>query len=425
MKAGVYARYSSDNQRDESIDAQLRAIEEYAKSNSIEIVKIYVDRAKSATTSKRPEFQHMIKDSALGIFDTIIVHKLDRFSRDRYDSAVYKQKLKQNGIKLISVVEKLDGSPESLILESVIEGMAQYYSANLSREVMKGLKETAYQSKHAGGCPPLGYELNEDKTYRMNPNEAKAVKRIFEMYVDGYTNREIIEEVNLMGVRTKSNKSFSKNSISSILKNEKYTGVYIFNRTFKKDPNGKRNTNKSKPEDEIIRIEGGMPAIIDKETYQKAQQLMKSRNKGNGANKATVNYLLSGLIKCGECGYGMYGNKRTNTRGNEYISYRCGGRNKKHICDNYEIRKEYIEEFVLTELERKILNDRNIPVLVKKLNEYLTNKNNTIKDETELYQQELETVEKQINNIVSAISSGLAYSSLTEKLSELEEKRIS
>lgn len=151
MIAALYVRYSSENQRDESIDAQIRAGEDYAKKNNIKIVKIYVDRAKSATSDKRPEFQKMIKDSALGLFNTVIVHKLDRFSRDKYDSAIYKRKLKANGIKLISIVENLDGSPESLILESVIEGMAQYYSANLAREVMKGLKETAYQCKHTGG----------------------------------------------------------------------------------------------------------------------------------------------------------------------------------------------------------------------------------------------------------------------------------
>lgn len=139
-KAVVYARFSSENQRDESIDAQVRAIKEYCEKNNIQIIKVFADRAKSATSANRPEFQEMIKfceNDTTGI-SMVIVHKLDRFSRDKYDSAMYKQKLKLKGIRVVSVLENLDNSPESLILESVIEGMAQYYSANLAREVAKG-----------------------------------------------------------------------------------------------------------------------------------------------------------------------------------------------------------------------------------------------------------------------------------------------
>ena len=186
IKTGViYARFSSDNQRDESIDAQIRACKEYAERSEIELVDIiYTDRAKSATSDRRPEFQQMIKDAEKGKFDCIIVHKLDRFSRNKYDSAMYKSKLKKYGVQLISVTEKLDGSPESIILESVIEGMAEYYSANLGREVRKGMKETALQAKHTGGMPPLGYDVGTDKKYKINPQEAVVVREIFHKYLD-------------------------------------------------------------------------------------------------------------------------------------------------------------------------------------------------------------------------------------------------
>ena len=132
QQAAVYARFSSDNQREESIDAQLRACEDYAKRNNLVIVKQYIDRAKSATSDKRPEFQQMIQDSGRKAFEVLIVHKLDRFSRDRYDSARYKRQLKKNGIRLVSSLENLDGSPESIMMESVLEGMAEYYSKNLA-----------------------------------------------------------------------------------------------------------------------------------------------------------------------------------------------------------------------------------------------------------------------------------------------------
>ena len=183
IPAAAYARYSSDNQREESIEAQLRAIREYAARSGYEIINEYVDEARSATTDNRPAFQQMIADADQ--FKAIIVHKLDRFSRDRYNSAIYRRQLKKKGVSLVSVLDNLDGSPESIILESVLEGMAEYYSRNLAREVMKGLRETAYKCKHTGGIPPLGYDVLPDKSYTINDREAEEVRLIFKMYAAG------------------------------------------------------------------------------------------------------------------------------------------------------------------------------------------------------------------------------------------------
>ena len=203
MKAAIYARYSSDNQRDESIDAQVRAINEYANKSEITVVSIYIDEARSATSDNRPNFLKMMKDSEMRLFDLVLVHKLDRFSRNRYDSAFYKNLLKTNGVRVVSVLEQLDDSPESIILESVLEGMSEYFSKNLSREVMKGMKETALQCRHTGGIPPLGYDVNPDKTFSINTFEAKAVQLIFGMYAAGDGYSKIIDELNRLGYRTK------------------------------------------------------------------------------------------------------------------------------------------------------------------------------------------------------------------------------
>ncbi|MFI3327509.1 MAG: recombinase family protein, partial [Clostridia bacterium] len=179
-RAVLYARFSSDNQREESIDAQLRALEEFCKRNSTVIIEKYCDHAKSATTDDRPEFLRMIADSKQRNFDFVIVHKLDRFSRNRYDSAFYRRELKKNGVDLMSVLEQLDDSPESIILESVLEGMSEYYSKNLSREVMKGMKESALKCRHVGGRPPFGYKVNpETKQYEINEDEIEGVQFIF------------------------------------------------------------------------------------------------------------------------------------------------------------------------------------------------------------------------------------------------------
>ena len=158
-KVALYARFSSDNQRSESIDAQLRAMKAYCEQHKFVVVNTYIDEAKSATTDRRPAFQQMINDSSTHSFNILLVHKLDRFARNRYDSAVYKRELKKNGVTVFSVLENLDDSPESIMMEAVLEGMAEYYSQNLARETMKGLRENALQCKHTGGIPPLGLIL--------------------------------------------------------------------------------------------------------------------------------------------------------------------------------------------------------------------------------------------------------------------------
>ena len=426
IKAVQYARFSSENQRDESIDAQLRANAEYAERNNIQIVKTFVDRARSATSDKRPQFQEMIKycESDNTGISMVIVHKLDRFSRDKYDSAMYKQKLKVKGIRVVSVLENLDNSPESLILESVIEGMAQYYSANLAREVAKGQKENALKALHNGGDAPLGYDVAFDKTYLVNEDEAQAVKIIFDMYVNGYSYSNIIDKLNDLGYKTKRGNKFGKNSLHGILSNEKYTGVYVFNKTQRKGVNGKRNGHKQKSEDEIIKVEGGMPQIIDKDVFIKAQEMMQKRKKSPGAHKATTLYLLTGLIRCGECGHAMQGNKRKDKYGNDYISYRCGCRKQKRDCNNKEIKRDYLEEFILTELEKHVLNDNAIPVLSNQLNERLKAKSNDNHEMLNNLRNKLEKVNKEIENILTAIMSGIINSMLKDKLDELEQVKL-
>lgn len=354
----------------------------------------------------------------------VIVHKLDRFSRDKYDSAMYKQKLKLKGIRVVSVLENLDNSPESLILESVIEGMAQYYSANLAREVAKGQKENALKAKHNGGDAPLGYDVSFDKSYIINQEEASCVKLIFDMYIKGYSYSNIIDKLNDLGYKTKRGNKFGKNSLYGILSNEKYTGVYVFNKTQRKGVNGKRNGHKQKSDEEIIKVDGGMPQIKSKEVFEEAQLMMNKRKKAPGSHKATTQYLLTGIIKCGECGYSMQGNKRKDKYNNDYISYRCGCRKQKRDCKNREIKRDLLEDFILKELEDKVLSDDKIPFIAKELNNKL--QNNKVENE-ELLQNislKLDKTNKEIENILNAIMSGIINDTLKNKLNELENTKL-
>jgi len=425
LRAAAYVRFSSDNQRDESIDAQIRAIKAYAEHKGYDVVKIYADRAKSATTDRRPEFQQMIQESSQGIFDAVIVHKLDRFSRDKYDSTTYKRKLKKNGIKLLSVLENLDGSPESIILESLLEGLAEYYSANLGREVMKGMTENAYQCKHTGGIPPLGYDIDPvTKKYVLNEAEAKVVRQIFSQYLDGYGYRRMITVLNQKGYKTKRGNTFGKKSIHELLRNEKYSGTYVFNRSASKDAFGVRNGHQDKDDDSIIRIEGGVPAIISKEDFQKAQAKMATNKRQPGFYKAKDIYLLSGLIFCGECGHALQGNHRPAYKNRpKYITYRCGTRDRTKQCDNKEIRREYVEMYVLHQLEQQLFNDKAIPHLVKLLNEYQSKSNIGINNELTEMGIKLKEIQNQINNIIKAIENGFFQESFKTRMIELEQEK--
>ena len=208
INAVAYARFSTDMQREESIEAQVRAIEEYCSKNGYNLIKVFADRGISGTKDNRPEFQKMIDECKqpdnIRKFDVVIVHKLDRFARNRFDSAIYKKVLKENNIKLYSVLENLNDSPESVILESVLDGMSEYYSLNLAREVQKGKCENAYKCKFNGGYTPLGYDINpQTHEYVINEKEAKTIKKIFNLYINGHSLIDITIFLNKNGYKTK------------------------------------------------------------------------------------------------------------------------------------------------------------------------------------------------------------------------------
>lgn len=360
MKVAAYARFSSDNQRQESIDAQIRAIKLFCDKNGYDIVRIYQDEAMSATTDKRDQFIQMIKDSKHGVFQGVIVHKLDRFARNRYDSAFYKRELKHNGVRIVSVLEQLDDSPESVILESVLEGMAEYYSLNLAREVRKGMNENALKALHNGGVPPLGFDVNQDKTYALNPAEAQSVRMIFEMYANGYGYGTIAQTLNDQGFKTKLNKPFGKNSIFDILRNEKYIGTYVFNKRLSK----KSGNRVYKSDSEITRIEGALPQIIPDELWNRVQSKLDENRKPR--MNATRIYLLTGKLECGYCGSAYVGGSYFRGRDKEtkYYVYACNERQRKTgQCSNKAIRADLLEDYVLDMIKNEILGNDQIDKL--------------------------------------------------------------
>ena len=229
MKAIAYARYSSNNQREESIDAQFRAIREYCDKNNIVLVETFADEAMTGKNDDREDFQNMIKAVMKGRIkvDSILVHKFNRFARNKIDSAIHKKRLKDIGVRVISVSQPIDDSPEGALLESLIEAMDEYYSANLAAEVRKGLRENALKGKHAGGQVLFGYDLDKDGYYVPNEN-ASVVKRIFEEFAGEHSKGGIIKRLNEEGFKNQRGKTFNVRTIYDILRNEKYIGNFIY-----------------------------------------------------------------------------------------------------------------------------------------------------------------------------------------------------
>ena len=423
--AVAYCRYSSDLQREESIEAQVRAITEYADKHGYVLRKIYADRGVSGTTDNRPQFQAMIEDVKKNRPDAVICHKYDRFARNRADSAIYRRELEKHGTRLISVLENFDDSPESIILQSVIEGYNEYYSKNLRREVMKGLKENAHSCRHTGGTPCLGYDVDKNtKRLIINHWESEAVKLIFKRYLEGEGYTSIINELNSKGYKTKRDAAFGKNSLYEILRNEKYTGTYIYNVSASKNSEGKFNRHKSKPDDEIIRIPGGVPQIISIEDFKKAQEIMKLRQRKTAGFKAKQDYLLSGRIICGECNSSYAGNSRKPSPSHpQYVSYRCTRKNGKVKCGNREIQRDLIESIVQKKLANKIFDECLLPEILSNYNEYAASKNTDLIASITATETKLSEINKGISNIVNIIMQ-TGSAALSDKLKELENNKV-
>lgn len=424
-RAVIYARFSSHNQRDESIDAQVRACREYAKRKGLQIIEIYADRAKSGTNAEREEFQRMIKDSKDKKFCYVIVHKLDRFSRNIYQSLHCEHKLNANGVSILSVVENFDNSPESALVKTVALGVADYFSKNLAREVRKGQKETALQHKHLGGTPPLGLDVDpETQQYVINEKEAEIVRIIFEKYAEGTGYNQILTYLNSMGYRTKRGNQFGKNSLYSILENEKYVGTYVFNKRLEKNVAGKRNPT-VRPREEWIIAEDVIPAIIDQRTFDIVQAKMSENKCKAGQYTAKEIYLLSGLIFCGECGRSMCGNVRTNgRRSGNYASYRCSGRHNKRGCHNKEIRRDYIDNYVLDELYNRLFSKVSLKNLTEMLNDYNAMMSSRSDSEINAIKTQIQDIDRKIGNLLELVSEGgVKIDTIGGKLKELEAQR--
>lgn len=351
QRAVIYARFSSDMQREESIDAQVRACKAYAKNKGYIVVDTYADEAKSGRdVTKRDAYNQMLADAMEDKFDVIIFHKIDRNSRNELNYFTFKDKLEKLGIRYEYAAQPIDAlSPEGQMMETMMVGMAAYYSRNLAKETKKGLNENAYKALFNGGCPPLGYKI-VDKKYVIDEQEAAAVRLIFELYLNGYGYAAICRELSAKGYTTKAGKAFAKNSLHDILCNEKYIGTYTFNKIPRKK--GGRNSHAAERPEDFISIENAFPAIISKDDWALVRAKM-DRNRHRAASyTAKEKYLLSGKVFCGHCGSAMVGHRIRK----RYCYYGCTRKEQTPTskCPQKMIRAEVLEHWVLQILERVV-----------------------------------------------------------------------
>ena len=356
----AYCRYSSENQRDGySIEAQKKAISDYCNRMNYTLLRFYVDEAKTGMNDNREEFQAMIADSSSKEFSAVIVHKLDRFSRDRYNSVFFSLKLKDNGVKLISVLENIDDdNPEDLILLSVLEGMADYYSKNLSREVKKGMNAAASKGLSTGGIPPFGYRINQEtKKLEIIPERAEIVKTMFEMYAKGYNLVDIELELNSLGYKTIHGNLWDKKQIRKILQKEAYTGVKVYNRYAYKSA----SSNVKSP---LIRVEDAFPRIISNDVWNAVQNRFLKDKRTTNPRKNMIDYLFTGLLHCKNCGGNLTGCSTVKKAdGNKlYHYYVCSGKQhtKTGKCSTPRFPKDLLENHIITTITDFIFTDESI-----------------------------------------------------------------
>ena len=394
--AVIYARYSSDSQTEQSIEGQLRVCEEYAQKNNILILNTYIDRAMTGTNDNRPDFQRMIKDSSRKEWNYVLVYKLDRFSRNKYETAIHKKTLKDNGVKVLSAMENIPDTPEGIILESLLEGMNVYYSAELSQKVKRGMRETRLKGFYQGGGLPYGYKVVDRKVV-IDETKAETVRFMYDSYSKGVTVKTMIAELTAKGILYKG-KPFAPNTVYGILGNEKYSGSY-------------------RKDDEII--DNIYPQLIPTDTYQKVREKAEKNKFGKRSIKTV--YLLRHKVKCGYCGRPISAETGTARNGEVKRYYKCIGRKKDNNgCIKTQIPKDFLEEFVSNVIIEKLIDTQNIDTIIAEImRRQNLNENGNLK----MLSNEKSRIDRALDNLVTAIENGITSNTTNKRLHDLEKQQ--
>ena len=395
--AVIYARYSSERQTEQSIEGQIRECMAYAEHHNIVIVDTYIDRAMSGTNDNRTDFQRMLKDAQKKAWDMVLVYKLDRFSRNKYEMAIHKKTLKDHGITLVSAKEHIPEGPEGIILESLLEGMAEYYSVELAQKVSRGQRETRIKGNYSGGGVPYGYKV-ENKRFVVCEDEARIVNRIFEMYASGVIGRNIIKTFTEEGILHRRGKPFTKSIIYGILQNERYTGVY-----------------NHKTEGAYTNM---FPRIVPQNLFDTVQAIVISNR--HGRRSEDVLYLFKNKLRCGYCGKPITSESGTSKSGKVIRYYKCGTKKKDtRLCRKAPIRKEIFEQLIVDTTVKVLDNPETLDLITAKIFEA---HEQHLEDTSVLniLEAERNNIRKALDNMLNAVEMGIITSSTKQRIEELE-----
>ncbi len=396
-QAAIYARYSSHGQGEQSIEGQLSEAHKYAASMGYNVIHEYIDRAKSGRTDNREQFQQMLKDTAKHQFSVIILWKVDRFGRNREEIAINKMKCRKNGVRVEYVAERIPDSPEGVILESVLEGFAEYYSLQLSQNIRRGIAESADKCQVTGGNRPLGYKTGPDKKFVIDEDTAPTVRMIFTMYAGGATVTEIVSKLNELGLRTLRGKPFTCNSLHTILKNEKYIGIY-------------NNHGRC--------IEGGVPRIIDDDLFYKVQEMLKINKRAPAKTWARADYILADKLFCGKCGTAMFGESGTSKTGTRYNYFICSNKKRFKSCDKKAVRQADIENLVVKAVCDLLEDTALLDFIIDNTWAYYIAQDDN-QEELRNLQKNLEQTETAIRNLIRAMEAGIFTEETKQRMEEL------
>ncbi|MBW7572424.1 recombinase family protein [Caproiciproducens faecalis] len=408
MKAAAYARYSTDNQTDNSIAYQMNSIQKYCNDHKITICAFFADEAKSGTNEDREGFQNMVAAANRKEFDAVVIYDITRGSRDVADWFNFRKDMMRLGIEVISATQHLGDitNPNDFLTELISVGLGQHAILDTRKKSIAGVAERAKQGVFLGGVAPLGYDIVKGQ-YIINETEAKAVRTIFKMYSNGKSYNQILDALHDRGKR---GQPLGKNSIPSILSNERYIGVYTWN---KRKMKLMRKWAGGKPNPECVRIENAIPAIIERDLWEGVQTRLNSSRR-NATNKAKREYLLAGLIECADCGATYVGHCSTNAKGYGTRYYVCGNKYRTRTCPAKNINADSIETFVVQHLKAYLLEADFTEVACT-----IADAVNSAAPDLSKERQELSEINLKITNGVKAILSGVEFPELEDEVNRL------
>lgn len=395
-RAVIYARFSSSAQREESIEGQVRDNTAYIEREGMTLCGVYADKAISGQTDKRPQFQRMMRDAERGIFDVVVCWKHDRFARDRFDAAIYKKHLKENGVSVLYSQEVVIETPEGIILDGLMDSFSEYYSVNLGQTTRRGMYDAALKHKVITSVA-YGYRIGNDGRYEIKPGEAAVVHRIFRDYAAGVSPTVIAEALDNAGYRIHG-KPVRAGTLTNMVRNVRYKGVYRY---------------------ADICDEDGVPPIVSPELWQRANDVVDARRYAPRAK--ADKYLLSGKVFCARCGDAMTGESATGRAGKMYRYYSCMTMKKKHACTNERVCAEWLDDLVVDALTEIVFSDELCEVIADRVSDY----QERIADNSEQLAAEkrVRDLNKEIENLTVAIAAGGDVTILTKAINDRKELR--